>query len=195
MIANKNEHCEFLQDQINNAVIRYEKSIEALQTASENMFAAKNDVDIWQKALQSFTRDLDSSYQPIPIGEPSLIAEPPYVIYESRKGQSYNVGKNVERNNIIALSPNAVTNITKAGVMRQIMRDDSKEMNIDTIFNSLPESLPMKITKADLWKMIPRFLKRKEIIRTGRGLYKYNPDFLKPDTKNSLFQEDGQENS
>lgn len=71
-----------------------------------------------------------------------------------------------------------VSNDTPTGVVRNIFIGAAdRSLTIDQILAAVPEGVPFEVSKDFIYRALPRMVKRKEILRTDKGKYRYNESF------------------
>lgn len=160
---------EFLEQEVDMARGRYVAAFNRIREAQEALMTAKVDAEAMQGALAAYTRTSENPYTPEPL--PTLTVLP----LSDRKARSLpsrprNVLTGSAQRPPVVRKGKAldISMDSKAGILRNVIRNFAGEMTIDTLFDGLPTDTPLHITKGDLYRMLPRFVVRGELIKDGR---------------------------
>ncbi|MDQ3747940.1 MAG: hypothetical protein M3367_02830 [Acidobacteriota bacterium] len=161
------ERRKFLEELVETQTEKIEDFSNSVRDLLAQIKQAEDDLTTFQAALEAYTRDSDTPYKPT---EVSKIGTTPLLI----KGQENEKPKTNGHKPVKSQEKSANTSQpTKTGIIRNVFISHGKDLTVDELFAGIPSGLSFEFRKADLYKMLPRLLKNKEIQRVGRGQYRF----------------------
>jgi hypothetical protein len=148
-----------LEDQVREAEVAYERALRAYNDAQSALYAAFTDLNAYRKALQAATRDADEPYVPPALSYP--LDGPVEKKEEAPKSQ--------------APAP-APPRLTKTSLILKAMATaNGKGMTVDEVLRAIPADAPIRISRGDLYRALPRLASDDRLWRDGRGRYHLGP--------------------
>lgn len=136
-----------LEKLITDAIKHRERAAKDVEKALKIFDQASNDISIFEKTLERYMEGIEKPYQPKKLPVPSFM-----------KNLSYASGSDKK-------------NSTKMGVLRNVFRESSGPLAISQILEAIPENVPFVLTRDDLYKMLTKLVRNREINKVAAGLY------------------------
>ncbi|HLA96367.1 MAG TPA: hypothetical protein VK612_11655 [Pyrinomonadaceae bacterium] len=165
---------ELFERRIVDAMGRYRSALSKVRKAIDAFNLAKSDVDMLTGARAVISRGTNRAYikpelvsvelvesveveVPVKVRRGKTTTKKPEKTAEGRKGKALDFSLD-----------------TKAGILRNTLYALEEGVDIDAIFDKLPATTKpeLQISKGDLFRMLPRFVGRGEMVKVGRTYWR-----------------------
>ena len=150
-----------LDEQVRTAEEAYERAFRAYNDARDALSVSYDDLTTYRRAFEAATRGTDEPYHPPPLPHP--FSEQPAANGAAKEPEPMSAAQPRTRR---VLKP------TKKGVILDALGTaNGKGMKVIDVFRAIPADAPLKITKADINRALPRLVDEEKAWRDGAGYY------------------------
>lgn len=157
---------EFLKGEVEKARGRYLRAFDLIRKGYEELQAAKDDAIAMQNALAAYTRTSPDPYEPEEL--PNVSFGPIASVVPRSTLNIFTKNRPKHSSSVTKGKALDMSMSTKAGILRNVIHGMTDGMTIEEILQAIPKDAPIKVTKGDLYRMLPRFVLREELTKDGR---------------------------
>ena len=168
-----------MREQVREAEVAYDGALRAYNAARNALSASYADLTAFRRALQAATRGTNDPYQPPYLANPlDSLLEEERMVEEPQPTPP-----------VTPVKPKAEKVTKKSIVLKALAKANGTGMKLPDVMRAIPSDAPIKITKADLYRALPRLVDEERAWRDEQGFYHIGQPNSDAEAVSQLFAE------